>query len=118
MNWLPLDLRRQLHLSTYMYKIINGISPSQFLDKFSYISGGSRDGESCNLYTHKSKSHKRFLYLGAKCWNLLPHPLRQAESAKTFSNLYKSKLLDSIKKDSNYIVDNSFDNFYKPPNFK
>ena len=44
MNWLPLDLRRQLHLSTYMYKIINGISPSQFLDKFSYISGGSRDG--------------------------------------------------------------------------
>ena len=118
MNWLPLDLRRQLHLSTYMYKIINGISPSQFLDKFSYISGGSRDGESCNLYTHKSKSHKRFLYLGAKCWNLLPHPLREAESAKTFSNLYKSKLLDSIKKDSNYIVDNSFDNFYKPPNFK
>ena len=111
MNWLPLDLRRQLHLSTYMYKIINGISPSQFLDKFSYISGGSRDGEICYL-------HKRFLYLGAKCWNLLPHPLRQAKSAKTFSNLYKSKLLDSIKKDSNYIVDNSFDNFYKPPNSK
>ena len=118
MNWLPLDLRRQLHLSTYMYKIINGISPSQVLDKFSYVSGGSRDGESCNLYTHQSKSHKRFLYLGAKCWNLLPHPLHQAESAKTFSNLYKSKLLDSIKKDSNYIVDNSFDNFYKPPNSK
>ena len=32
MNWLPLDLRRQLHLSTYMYKIINGISHSQFVD--------------------------------------------------------------------------------------
>ena len=101
MNWLPLNLHRQLHLSTYMYKIINGISPSQCLDKLSYISGGSRDGESCNLYTYQSKSHKRFLYLGAKCWNLLPHPFRQAESGKTFSNLYKSKLLDSIKKDSN-----------------
>ena len=35
-----------------MYKIINGISPSQFIDKFSYISSGSRDGESCNLYTN------------------------------------------------------------------
>ena len=52
MNWLPLDLRRQLQLSTYMYKIINGISPFQFVGKFSYISGGSRDGQSCNLYTY------------------------------------------------------------------
>ena len=82
MNWLPLDLCRQMLLSTNMYKAINGISPSLFVDKFSYISGGSRDGKSCNLYTSKSKSHKRFLYLGAKCWNLLPQPLCQAESAK------------------------------------
>ena len=31
MNWLPLDLRRRLYLSTYMYKIINGISSSLLL---------------------------------------------------------------------------------------
>ena len=66
MNWLPLDLRRQLHLSTYMYKIINGISPSQFLDKFSYISGGSRDGESCNLFFFYLKRFKLYMKKNTK----------------------------------------------------
>ena len=34
MKWLPLHLRRQLHLSVYMYKIITGKSPPQFMNKF------------------------------------------------------------------------------------
>ena len=38
MKWLPLHLCRQLHLSTYMYKIINEKSRSQFRDTFSYLS--------------------------------------------------------------------------------
>ena len=67
MKWLPLHLRRQLHMSTYMFKIINGNSPPQLRDKFVYITGGSRDGNKCNLYTNKSKTHKQFYYLGAKC---------------------------------------------------
>ena len=44
MNWLPLHLRRQVHLSSYMFKIIKGQGPSKFINKFSYISWGSRDG--------------------------------------------------------------------------
>ena len=114
MNWLPLHLRRQLHMTIYMYKIISGISPPQFIDKFSYISGGSRGGEQCNLYTNKSKSHKQFFYLGAKCWNLLPQSLRLAESPKTLSNTYKNSFLQSIKSDQTYMVNNTFDIFYKP----
>ena len=113
MKWLPLHLRRQLHFSAYMYRIVNGKSPPQFMNKFSYISGGSRDGEQCNLYTIKSSSHKQFSYLGAKCWNLLPQSLRQADSIKNFSNTYKKMLLDSIDIDPNYIVNNTFDIFYK-----
>ena len=113
MNWLPLHLRRQLHMSTYMYKIINGKTPPQLGSKFVYISGGSRDAENCNLYTNKSRSHKQFLYLGAKCWNLLPQPLRQAKSAKEFSNAFKVKLLNSIKSDEQYVVNNQFDILYK-----
>ena len=114
MNWLPLHLRRQLHVSTYMYKIINENSPFQFRNKFTYISGGSRNGNRCNLYTSKSKSHKQFLYLGSKCWNLLPQPLREAKCAKDFSTNYKNLLLKSIKTDASYNVNNSFDNLYKP----
>ena len=96
-----------------MYKIINGNSPPQMRDKFLYISGGSRDGERCNLYTNKSKSHKHFFYLGAKCWNMLPQPLREAESAKQFSNSLKNKFLCSIKTDEKYVVDNKYDLIYE-----
>ena len=114
MNWLPLHLRRQLHMTIYMYKIINGNSPPQFINKFSFISGGSRGGENCNLYTNKTKSHKQFFYLGAKCWNLLPQPLRQAESPKALSYTFKNTLLNSVTSDQTYVVNNTFDIFYKP----
>ena len=113
MKWLPLHLRRQLHLSAYMYRIINDQSPSNFMNKFSYISGGSRDGNSCNLYTKKSKTLKDFFYLGAKCWNNLPQYLRCQGDVKALSNCYKAKLLESINKDPNYSVDNSFHQFYE-----
>ena len=53
MKWLPLHLRRQVHLSSYMLKILNGQSPSNFINKFKFISGGSRDGANCNLYSYK-----------------------------------------------------------------
>ena len=113
MKWLPLHIRRQLHMSTYMFKIINGNSPPQLRDKFVYITGGSRDGNMCNLYTNKSKTHKQFYYLGAKCWNILPQPLRLAESAKTFSNTLKRRLLHNIEIDERYVVDNSYNYIYK-----
>ena len=112
MKWLPLHLRRQLHLSTYMYKILNGTSPSQFIDKFVYISGGTRDGDNCNLYTNKSKTHKQFFYLGAKCWNVLPQEIRSAESSKHFSCKLKNELLCSIKNDAHYVVNNTYDFIY------
>ena len=113
MKWLPLHIRRQLHLAAYMYRIINGLSPKNFMNKFTYISGGSRDGNNCNLYTNKSRTHKEFYYLGAKCWNLLPQPLRNIESVKQFSDTYKMKLLNAILNDQDYKPDNKFENLYK-----
>ena len=113
MKWLPLHLRRQLHLSSYMLKIINGYGPSNFMHKFSYVSGGSRDGTKCNLYMPKSNSLKQFYYLGAKAWNNLPQSLRLINDPKIFSKVYKTQLLDSITEDPNYAVNNSFDYFYK-----
>ena len=55
MKWLPLHLRRQVHISLYMFKVIKGESPNNFINKFKYISGGSRDGSNCNLYTQSIK---------------------------------------------------------------
>ena len=113
MKWLPLHIRRQLHLTAYMFRIINGQSPKNFMNKFTYISGGSRDGNNCNLYTNKSRTHKEFYYIGAKCWNMLPQPLRATDNVKDFTNNYKKQLLSSILEDEGYHPDNKFDNLYR-----
>ena len=118
MKWLPLHLRRQVHLSSYMFKIIKEQSPSNFIYKFAFISGGSRNGASCNLYTPKSKNLKNFYYLGAKAWNNLPQDLRNMSDAKLFGKIYKTQLLDSITNDPTYIVNNAYDYVYKPKEIK
>ena len=84
MAWFPLHLRRQLHLSTYMHRIINGNFPYPFMEKFTCFSGGSHDGKYCNLCTHKSKSQEEFFYFAAKAWNILPQTIRASESSKSF----------------------------------
>ena len=113
MQWLPLHLRRQVHISSYMFKIINGHSPSNFMNKFKFISGGSRDGTNCNLYTPKSVNLKNFYYLGAKAWNVLPSNLRNMSDPKAFGKAYKYQVLESIIIDPNYSVNNAFDYLYK-----
>ena len=112
MKWLPLHLRRQLHLSNYMFRILHDNGPTNFICKFNYISGGSRNGENCNLYVNRSASHKNFHYLGAKCWNNVPLNLRNIVDVKSFNTAYKQQLLTSVINDTNYMVDNSFDKFY------
>ena len=112
MKWLPLHLRRQLHLSTYMYKIINGLAPVEFISKFAYVSGGTREAELCNLYIPKSRSHKSFSYLGAKCWNTLSTSIRTAENTEKFSQCLKSIFLDDVFSNESYSTNNSFDYFH------
>ena len=113
MKWLPLHLRRQLHLASYMYRIINNDCPANFIDRFSYISGGSRIGSSCNLYLNPSRTHKEFYYLGAKCWNNLSNELRNSSNVKEFSSKYKTLLLESIVADTSYVPCNAFDKLHK-----
>ena len=94
MKWLPLHLRRQVHLSSYMFKILNGQSHSNFINKFKFISGGSRDGANCYLYTPKSENLKKIYYLGAKAWNCLPSDLSPISASPT------SKASKSVQKTS------------------
>ena len=118
MGWLPLHLRRQVHYSNYLFRILNNQAPSQFSDMFTYVSGGSRDAEKCNLYITKSRTHKTFAYLGAKCWNLLADECRNFDDCKKFSKFLKSCFLNAITNDPLYSVDNKFDIFYTPAAFR
>ena len=113
MKWLPLQLRRQLHLSSYMYKVLNENCPKQFIDKFRYVSGGSRNAEKCNLYTIKSKSHKHFQYLGAKFWNEIPQPIRESPNIGSFNSSIKTSLYKKFYNDEQFIVKNVFDSAYE-----
>ena len=64
-------------------------------------------------YTPKSKNLKNFYYLGAKAWNSLPINLRNMSDQKVFGKNFKSRLLDSVINDPNYIVNNAYDYIYK-----
>ena len=114
MKWLPLHLRRQVHLASYMYRIINGVCPSNSMNRFQYVSGGTREGTSCNLYLKKSKTLKDFYYLGAKCWNLVPSNMRTIDDVKKFSKCFKAELLNSATSDENYQVNNCYEYMYQP----
>ena len=114
MSWLPLHLRRQLNSSSYMYRIINDICPPNCMNRFQYVSGGTREGSNCNLYMKKSKTLKDFYYLGAKCWNNVPSHIRATDDVKKFSKSYKTELLHSITSDVNYRINNGYEYMYKP----
>jgi hypothetical protein len=45
-----------------MFRIIHDNCPTNFMNKFSYVSGESRNGASYNLYINRSTSHKNFQY--------------------------------------------------------
>ena len=76
-----------------MFKILNGQSPSNFINKFKFISGGSRDGAYCNLNTPQSKNLNR-----SKEFDL-----RNLTDTKVFCKNFKNCLLDSVVSDPNYI---------------
>ena len=113
MKWLPLHLRRQLHLSNYIYRIMNENCPTNFRNKFRFVSGG-RNSDNCNLYVNRSASHKEFYYLGAKCWNNLSPDLRASSDILSFSKAYKNQLLQSALEDPNYVINNSLNYLYNP----
>ena len=61
------------------------------MNKFQYVSGGTREGSNCNLYIKKSKTLKDFYDLGAKCWNIIPNNIRIKHDVKNFSKCYKAE---------------------------
>ena len=97
-----------------MFKIVNEFCPANLKNKFSYVSGRTRDDENCNLIVKRSRSLKHFNYLGSRTWNIIPPGLRTFTSnSPEFSKALKSRLLKSIASDPNYRLNNAFDYFYK-----
>ena len=112
MKWLPLHLRRQLHLAKYVHDIINEKCPKQFIGMFQESPGSTRGATSRNLYIEASKSHKTFTYLGALCWNKIPCEIRNIEDQGRFKKFYKMALMGKLYSDTEYKTNNGYDFFY------
>ena len=53
--------------------------------------------------------HKELFCLGAKAWNILPQTLRASQTIKSFSSVYKDTLMERVKNDENYKINNRFE---------
>ena len=74
LHWLPVEYRIIYKTLLFVYKAINGFSPS-------YIS---------NL--HLSYCDRRFSIIGPKLWNSIPASLRNANSLNSFQKTLKTYL--------------------------
>ena len=97
----------QATIKTLRAIIIHNIAPSQFEDKFHYVSCGSwHEVGTVVIFTCQNLNPT-----GAKCWNIIPERIQNINEYKTFSKTYKQDLLFSILSDPNYKLENSFDYF-------
>ena len=113
MAWLPLHLRRQQHISSHIYRMINEILLQHFTENFTLnISNRSRDGDNCTLYTQKIQVTQGILILRIK--NILPLSLTASQSVISFSSAYKNGLIEKLKNDEHDQTKkyDSFDEFY------
>ena len=63
------------HLSSYMFKILNGPSPSNFIKNSNLFLEEVGMGLTV-IFIHLNPKTSFFYYLGAKAWNCLPTDLR------------------------------------------
>ena len=79
MKWLPLHLRRQVHLSKFeMVKV-----PLILLINLNFSL------EEVGMGLIESKNLKIYCFLGAKAWNCLPTDLRNLTDPKVLSKNFK-----------------------------
>ncbi len=94
LRMMTLKRRRQFHLSTQMYKVLNGFCPAYQECKFQYKQSG---GQVTRAVSHKDleilRSHlkitsRAFSIDGAINWNGLPTQTRICETVAQFRNSY------------------------------
>ena len=125
MKWLPLQLRRQLHIMVnyiillYMYKIIHQQCPEKFkLANLLCLMWIKECQKMQFIHLSKSKSQKQFSYLGAKFWNSTSQHLRELSSFEKFDKEYKSILRTFVDVNDQFRPKNCFRQVQQLPNSK
>ena len=104
LNWMNVKQLIGHDLAVAMFKIRNGLSPSQCIENLqtnSEIHGyQTRSVTSDDYYLQKfsqSYGQKAFTYIGAKTWNNLPVQLKNAHSLFTFKIRLKGFWMKNIE---------------------
>ena len=102
LNWLPIRLRRDMHILTFLFKILNYQNfPAYLRSRFKVLPTPSRSRRSCvipSLEIPKSKTkflQKSFSVYAPSLWNQLPHPIQKSPSLMSFKSQLKKHLFAS-----------------------
>ena len=96
LGWQSLETRRSIHLSSLMFKCINGMAPQYLSTKFHFAhevhNRNTRNSVMKNLYVPRPKTEtfkQSLAYIGSTTWNSLPAEIRNAESLYCFKQNLK-----------------------------
>ncbi|CAH2109029.1 unnamed protein product [Euphydryas editha] len=94
LKWLPIRLRRNLHLLSLLYCILyNPLSPSYLKERFVFLGSNSdlhlnlrsRSDNRLKMFASQSQAYSNsFTMKAAKLWNSLPGKVRHSDSLSTF----------------------------------
>ena len=104
LNWMNVRHLISHDLAVSMFKLRNGLSPSQCTENLQTISEihgyQTRSVTSNDYYLQKfsqSYGQKAFTYIGAKTWNNLPVQVKNAHSLFTFKKRLKKFLMKNTE---------------------
>lgn len=102
LNWLPVRIRRKIHILSLLFKVLfNPSSPKYLQEKFTFreIDSRLRASGTPFLMIPPSSSQtfaKSFSVLAAKLWNALPSDIKMASSLFSFKTKLKDYYKDSL----------------------
>ena len=103
LDWLPIRLRRDMHILSLLFKILNYPNfPSYLRSRFNILPTPTRSRRSCVIPTldiPKSNTkffQKSFSVYAASLWNKLPKSIQRSPSIVTFKSQLKKYLLATL----------------------
>ena len=96
LGWLPLHLKRELHILCRTYSILRTETPDYLFAKYTYLSAHGRNTRGENLLLipkhHTVMYEKSFLTSSTKLWNNIPARVRDTHSRAKFKLMCTEEL--------------------------
>ena len=102
LGWLKLDQKRLLHRCVFMHKLLIGNGPNALIErlhpyknKTNKVTRGNTNNNFMLPYHRTNYIAKSFIYDTAKCYNEIPHNLKELKSSNSFKERLHKHLLNA-----------------------